>query len=78
MYMRSFHKLIKKFSRTVSFGEYECYGPGAETRNRVAYGKQLRQSEAAPYLGTSFIDGQDWLVDVPPQTHHFTHTNTIL
>ncbi|KAH6807407.1 Pectin lyase-like superfamily protein [Perilla frutescens var. frutescens] len=52
--------------QTVSFGEYECYGPGAETTNRVAYGKQLRQSEAAPYLATSFIDGQDWLVDDVP------------
>lgn len=51
--------------QTVSFGEYECYGPGADTTNRVAYAKQLRQNEAAPYLATSFIDGQDWLLDIP-------------
>ncbi|KAI3447532.1 hypothetical protein Pfo_004197 [Paulownia fortunei] len=48
--------------QTVSFGEYECYGPGANSTYRVAYGKQLRQSEAAPYLDTSFIDGEEWLV----------------
>ncbi|XP_057785694.1 probable pectinesterase 15 isoform X2 [Salvia miltiorrhiza] len=57
--------------QTVSFGEYECYGPGADTTNRVAYGKQLKQSEAAPYMATSFINGEDWLVDIPAldQTH---------
>ncbi|KAL6503081.1 putative pectinesterase 15 [Orobanche hederae] len=48
--------------QTVSFGEYECYGPGANSTYRVAYGKQLRQSEAAPYLDISFIDGEEWLL----------------
>ncbi|KAL1566025.1 putative pectinesterase 15 [Salvia divinorum] len=51
--------------QTVSYGEYECYGPGADTANRVAYGKQLKQSEAAPYMTTSYINGEDWLLDIP-------------
>ncbi|KAL6519363.1 putative pectinesterase 15 [Orobanche gracilis] len=48
--------------RTVSFGEYECYGTGANSTYRVAYGKQLRRSEADPYLDISFIDGEEWLL----------------
>ncbi|KAK6152351.1 hypothetical protein DH2020_014986 [Rehmannia glutinosa] len=48
--------------QTVSFGEYECYGPGANSTYRVEYGKQLRKSEAAHYLDTSFIDGEEWLI----------------
>lgn len=50
------------FCRTVSFGEYECYGPGADSTGRVAYGKQLRKSEAAQFLDISFIDGEEWLL----------------
>ncbi|KAL3646817.1 putative pectinesterase 15 [Castilleja foliolosa] len=52
--------------RTVWFGEYECYGPGANSKDRVEYGKQLRQSEAAPYLDISYIDGEEWLVKESP------------
>ncbi|GAB4833545.1 Probable pectinesterase 15, variant 2 [Ancistrocladus abbreviatus] len=47
--------------QTVFFGEYECIGPGANYTNRVSYARQLRQDEAAPYLDTSYIDGQQWL-----------------
>lgn len=53
------------YFRTVSYGEYECYGPGSDATNRVAYGKQLKQSEAAPYMTTSYINGEDWLLDIP-------------
>ncbi|CAA0829708.1 Probable pectinesterase 15 [Striga hermonthica] len=47
---------------TVSFGEYESYGPGANSTNRAAYAKQLRQCEAAPYIDISFVDGKEWLI----------------
>ncbi|KAL8509300.1 hypothetical protein ACS0TY_016488 [Phlomoides rotata] len=56
--------------QTVSFGEYECYGPGANSANRVTYGKQLSQSEATQYLSTSFIDGEDWLVSASKNSLH--------
>ncbi|XP_073062837.1 probable pectinesterase 15 [Primulina eburnea] len=45
-----------------NFGEYECYGMGANSAHRVAYAKQLKQDEVAPYLHISYIDGEDWLV----------------
>lgn len=48
--------------RTVFFGEYECYGPGADSAHRVTYGRQLKLSEAAPYMDISYIDGQQWLL----------------
>ncbi|XP_073275470.1 putative pectinesterase 14 isoform X1 [Primulina huaijiensis] len=48
--------------QTVSFGEFENYGPGASPNFRVAYAKQLKQCEAAPYLDISYINGEDWLV----------------
>lgn len=59
------------FVRTVWFGEYDCDGPGADDSNRVGYAKRLKASEAAPYLSTSYIDGQDWILDIPDldQTH---------
>ncbi|KDP29213.1 hypothetical protein JCGZ_16602 [Jatropha curcas] len=47
--------------QTVFFGEYECYGPGANYTHRVSYGKQLTHYEAAPYMDISFIDGYTWL-----------------
>ncbi|XP_022846240.1 probable pectinesterase 15 [Olea europaea var. sylvestris] len=48
--------------QTVFFGEYECSGEGANYTYRVAYGKQLKQTEAAPYMDISFVDGQQWLI----------------
>ncbi|KAF2289837.1 hypothetical protein GH714_038864 [Hevea brasiliensis] len=47
--------------QTVFFGEYECYGPGANYAFRVAYGKQLSEYEASPYMNISYIDGNQWL-----------------
>ncbi|OWM69675.1 hypothetical protein CDL15_Pgr025524 [Punica granatum] len=47
--------------QTVFFGEYDCWGPGANYTNRVPYARQLTESEAAPYLDTSYIDGEEWL-----------------
>ncbi|MCD7448364.1 putative pectinesterase 15 [Datura stramonium] len=49
--------------QTVLFGEYECFGPGANNTDRVPYGKQLKQNEAAQYIDLSFIDGQQWLLN---------------
>ncbi|XP_031129135.1 probable pectinesterase 15 isoform X1 [Ipomoea triloba] len=50
---------------TVYFGEYDCTGPGSDDSNRSPYAKQLDESEAAPFLTTSYIDGDDWLIPKP-------------
>jgi pectinesterase len=49
------------YYRTAFFGEYECFGPGANFTFRASYGKQLTQYEAAPYMDISYIDGNQWL-----------------
>ncbi|PWA46893.1 Pectinesterase, active site-containing protein [Artemisia annua] len=47
--------------RDAMFGEYECRGKGADTRNRVWWSKSLGFVEATPFLDTHFIDGEDWI-----------------
>ena len=47
--------------RTVLFGEYNCKGPGASTRQRVPWSRALTYEEARPFLGRSFINGEQWL-----------------
>jgi hypothetical protein len=46
----------------VFFGEYQCLGPGANYTYRASYGKQLGQSEAAPYMDITYINGDEWLI----------------
>lgn len=46
---------------TVFFGQYKCYGPGADEAGRVTWSHELSDDQAQPYLATTFIDGQDWL-----------------
>ncbi|KAL3851142.1 hypothetical protein ACJIZ3_013024 [Penstemon smallii] len=46
---------------TVMFGEYGCTGRGADRSGRVAWSKALDDTEARPFLGTSFISGEQWL-----------------
>ena len=47
--------------RTSFYGEYQCSGPGADAKNRVAWSYQLTASQAAPFETISFIDGDSWL-----------------
>ncbi|GJN33028.1 hypothetical protein PR202_gb21585 [Eleusine coracana subsp. coracana] len=47
-------------TKTVLFGEYSCKGPGASTRQRVPWSRTLTY-EAQPFLGKSFINGEEWL-----------------
>ncbi|CAN6199758.1 unnamed protein product [Urochloa humidicola] len=48
-------------TKTVLFGEYSCKGPGASTRQRVPWSRALTYEEARPFLGRSFINGEQWL-----------------
>lgn len=47
--------------RTVYYGQYKCFGAGANESKRVAWSHELSDEEALPYLTTSFIDGDTWL-----------------
>ncbi|XP_010513018.1 PREDICTED: probable pectinesterase 15 [Camelina sativa] len=56
--------------KTVTFGEYRCYGEGAYYKERVSYGKQLTDSEASPFTDISYIDGDQWLNGTTPAELH--------
>jgi pectinesterase len=51
---------------TVFYAEYKNYGPGAATKNRVAWSKQLTAAEAGNYTlknifsGYNFLEENDW------------------
>ncbi|KAJ4815953.1 Pectinesterase [Rhynchospora pubera] len=47
--------------QTIFYGEYKCTGLGANMTYRAPYVHKLNDTEAAPFLNTSFIDGDDWL-----------------
>ncbi|CAK8543957.1 unnamed protein product [Lathyrus sativus] len=49
--------------QSVFFGEYHCYGHGANYTARVSYARQLRDYEAVTYMNVSYIDGNDWLLN---------------
>nr|POE92145.1 laccase-11 [Quercus suber] len=43
---------------TVYYGEYQCYGPGANRTKRVGWSKSLSNQEATPFLTKDMIGGQ--------------------
>lgn len=47
-------------------------GPGANDTYRVSYRKKLSPSEAAIYMDVSYIDGEEWLLNIPR-----SHSNPI-
>lgn len=52
---------IKSREKTVFYGQYKCFGPGANLNNKVAWSHELTEAQAAPFMSLSFIDGQSWL-----------------
>ncbi|KAL9414885.1 hypothetical protein AB3S75_043197 [Citrus x aurantiifolia] len=49
----------------VYYGEYKCYGPGADRSNRVAWSLSLSENEAATFLTKDTIGGRAWLRPAP-------------
>ncbi|CAL5190744.1 unnamed protein product [Lathyrus oleraceus] len=47
--------------KTAVFGEYKCYGKGADRTQRVPWSKSLSYGEAKPFLDINFINGNQWL-----------------
>lgn len=51
--------------RTVTYGMYECFGPGANhSSTRVPWAKEFSQAEVMPFTQLDFINGQLWLPEV--------------
>lgn len=49
---------------TVFYGQYKCSGPGANVTGRVSWSHELSDQEAAPFLSTSFINGENWITNL--------------
>ncbi|XP_019170363.1 PREDICTED: putative pectinesterase 11 [Ipomoea nil] len=54
-----------KRQRTVYYGEYKCYGPGADRSKRVEWSRSLSKAEAKPFMTKKMIEGQEWLRQAP-------------
>lgn len=48
-------------------------GSGANYTHRTSYARQLNESEAAPFLDISYVDGNQWLLHPPPLNLHDDH-----
>ncbi|KAK1414448.1 hypothetical protein QVD17_30192 [Tagetes erecta] len=51
--------------RTVYYGEYKCYGPGADRSKRVGWSRELSRDESAPFVNMTMIGGRSWLRPTP-------------
>ncbi|CAM6121919.1 unnamed protein product [Calypogeia fissa] len=51
----------------VFYAQYQCYGPGSDTAQRVWWSKTLTYAQAKPFLSDSFVNAHSWLED----EHHF-------
>ncbi|KAK9161754.1 hypothetical protein Syun_008095 [Stephania yunnanensis] len=49
----------------LEYAEIDCYGPGANTSQRVKWEKQLTQQQANELLGNGFINSDGWLQQLP-------------
>ncbi|CAN0919048.1 Probable pectinesterase 53 [Linum grandiflorum] len=47
---------------TVFYGQYKCWGPGANFGGRVSWSRELTDAEAEPFVSLGFIDGHEWLL----------------
>eukprot|EP00253_Pinus_taeda_P020617 PITA_20617 len=58
---------------TVVYGLYKCSGPGATNKGRVSWSHELSDEEAAPFLSRSFIDGDNWIKNMPSNVQRATN-----
>lgn len=47
--------------RTVFYGQYKCWGAGADFGGRVSWSRELTAEEVEPFISPSFIDANEWL-----------------
>ncbi|KAF7810096.1 putative pectinesterase 68 [Senna tora] len=48
-------------NKTVFFGVYKCWGPGAQTLGRASWAPELDFESAHPFLAKSFVNGRHWI-----------------
>lgn len=48
-------------NRTVYYGQYKCFGAGANETGRAPWSHELNDTEAAPFVSIDYIDGGLWV-----------------
>ncbi|KAG0581528.1 hypothetical protein KC19_4G258700 [Ceratodon purpureus] len=48
---------------TVFYGEYKCFGPGANESHRVKWAHELNDTEAQPFVSLDYINGGLWVTE---------------
>ena len=49
--------------RTAFYGQYKCFGPGANEAGRAAWSHELTDAQAAPFLSLGYVDGSLWVTE---------------
>ncbi|XP_022958492.1 probable pectinesterase 68 [Cucurbita moschata] len=52
---------VSNKNKTVFFGAYKCWGPGASKVKGVSWARELEFEEAHPFLVKSFVNGRHWI-----------------
>ncbi|KAL3818230.1 hypothetical protein ACJIZ3_004135 [Penstemon smallii] len=52
---------VSNKNKTVFFGVYKCYGPGAAAVRGVSWARELDYNTAHPFLAKSFVNGRHWI-----------------
>lgn len=52
---------VSNKNRTVFFGVYKCWGPGAAAVRGVSWARELDFEAAHPFLVKSFVNGRHWI-----------------
>ncbi|KAI3903171.1 hypothetical protein MKW98_031825 [Papaver atlanticum] len=60
---------------TVYYGQYNCYGGGANVSGRAEWSHVLSDEEAVPFLTKTMIGGRDWLRPVPTRFHKMRNSS---
>ena len=50
--------------RTVTFGQFQCAGPGSSEAGRVPWSHEFAQADVQPFYELTFINGNSWLNEV--------------
>ncbi|GAB4834990.1 Probable pectinesterase 68 [Ancistrocladus abbreviatus] len=48
-------------NKTVFFGVFKCWGPGAAAVRGVSWARELDYDSAHPFLAKSFVNGRHWI-----------------
>ncbi|KAH6818064.1 Pectin lyase-like superfamily protein [Perilla frutescens var. frutescens] len=52
---------VSNKNKTVFFGVYKCFGPGAAAVRGVSWARELDYDTAHPFLAKSFVNGRHWI-----------------